>query len=61
MNIFRTRLLNFLFFDWLVSKYAECIENIQCTPRSAQRLRIMLLVRDRARDRHIDWSIFFAG
>ena len=31
--------LNFWFSDWLFSKYAECIENVHCTPRSAPRLR----------------------
>ena len=25
--------LNFLLTDWLFSKYAECIENVHCTPR----------------------------
>ena len=29
-----------------------------CTPRTAPRLREVLLVRDRAHERHIDWSIF---
>ena len=51
--------LNFLFFDWLFCKYAECIENVHFTPRTAPRLRKVLLVRDRARERHIDWSTFF--
>ena len=41
--------LNFLFSDWL-SKYAECIENVHCTPRTAPRLPKVLLVRDRVRD-----------
>ena len=40
--------------DWLFSKYAECIENVHCTLRTAPRLREMLLVRDLARERHID-------
>ena len=31
--------LNFLSSDWLFSKYAECIENVHCTPRTAPRLR----------------------
>ena len=53
--------LNFLLSDWLLSKYAECIENVHCTPRTAPRLREMLLVRDLAHERHIDWSIFFTG
>ena len=52
--------LNFLLSDWLFSKYAECIENVHCTPRTAPRLREVLLVRDLARERHIDWSIFFS-
>ena len=45
--------LNFLFSDWFFSKYAECIENVHCTPRTAPRLREVLLVRDRERERHI--------
>ena len=53
-----TRQLNFLFSDWLFSKYAECIENVHCTPRTAPRLRLglceVLLVRDLAREHHID-------
>ena len=53
--------LNILFSDWLFSKYAECIENVHCTPRTAPRLREVLLVRDRTPERHIDWSIFFTG
>ena len=28
--------LNFLFSDWLFSKYAECIENVHCTPQTAR-------------------------
>ena len=28
----------FLFSDWLFSKYAECIENVHCTPRTVPRL-----------------------
>ena len=36
--------LNFLLSDWLFSKYAECIENAHCTPRTASRLREVLLV-----------------
>ena len=51
--------LNFLLSDWLFSKYAECIENVHCTPCTAPRLRGVLLVRDLARERHIDWSFFF--
>ena len=46
--------LNLLLSDWLFSKYAECIENVHCTPRTAPRLREVLLVRDLARERHID-------
>ena len=46
--------LNFLFSDWLFRKYAECFENVHCTPRTAPRLREVLLVRDRVRERHID-------
>ena len=34
-----TRQLNFSFSDWLFSKYAECIENVHCTPRTANGLR----------------------
>ena len=44
---------------WLV--HAECIENVQCTPDTAPRLREVPLLLGRARDRHIDWSIFFTG
>ena len=54
--------MNFLFSDRLFSKYAECIENVHCTPRTAPRLREVLLVRDRReRERHIDRSIFSLG
>ena len=42
--------LNFLFSDWLLSKYAEYIENVHYTPRTAPRLREVLLVRNRARE-----------
>ena len=45
--------VKFLFSDWLFSKYAECIENVFFTPRTAPRLREVLLVRDRARERLI--------
>ena len=31
--------LNFLFSDWLFTKYAQCIENVHWTPRTAPRLR----------------------
>ena len=58
LMMFHTLQLNFLFSDWLFSKYAECIENFHCIPRTANRLREMLLVRDHKRERHIDWSIF---
>ena len=34
-NIIHTRQLNFLFSDWLFSKYAERMENVHCTPRTA--------------------------
>ena len=51
--------LNFLFSDWVYSKYAECIENVHCTPLTAPRLHEVLLVRDRARECHIDWIHFF--
>ena len=51
--------LNFLFCDWLFSKYIECIENVHCTLCTAPRLREVLLVRDRVC--HIDWSIFSLG
>ena len=46
--------LNFLFSDWLFSKYAECIENVHCTPRTAPRLLEVLLVRDPPLARPID-------
>ena len=46
--------LNVLFSDRLFSKYAECIENVHCTPRTARRLREVLLVCDRTCERHID-------
>ena len=46
--------LNFLFSDWLFSKYEKCIENVHCTPLTAPKLHEVLLVRDRGRDRHID-------
>ena len=36
----------------------ECIENVQCTPRTEHRLRMVILLRGRARDGHIDRSIF---
>ena len=49
-----TRLLNFSFSDWFFSKYAEYIENVHCTPRTAARQREVLLVHDRAREHHID-------
>ena len=39
MTSFHTLQLNFLLSDWLFSKYAECIENVHCTPRTACRLR----------------------
>ena len=48
-----------MFSEWLLSKYEECIEIIHCTPRIALWSRKMLLVRDRTRDRHIDWSICY--
>ena len=38
LTIIHTRQLNFLFSDWLFSKYAECIKNVHCTPRTAPRL-----------------------
>ena len=41
--------LNFLFSDWLFSKYAECIENVHCASRTAPRLHEVLFVRDRVR------------
>ena len=50
LKMIHTFQLNFLFSDWLFSKYAECIENVHCTPR----LREVLLVRDRVRERHIN-------
>ena len=52
--LIHTLQLNFLFSDWLLSKYAECVENVHCTPRTAPRLCKVLLVRDRTRERHID-------
>ena len=39
LNDIHTLQLNFLLSDWLFSKYAECIENVHCTPRTAPRLR----------------------
>ena len=39
MTNIHTLQLNFLFSDWLFSKYAECIENVHCTLRTAPRLR----------------------
>ena len=39
LTLIHTLQLNFLFSDWLLSKYAECIENVHCTPRTAPRLR----------------------
>ena len=52
--MFHTRQLNFLFIDWFFSKYVECIKN------SARQDYVceVLMLRDLARDRHIDWSIF---
>ena len=41
--------LNFLFPDWLFSKYAESIENVHCIQRTAPRPRKVLLVRDNTR------------
>ena len=35
LQTIHTLQLNFLVYDWLFSKYAECIENIHCTPRTA--------------------------
>ena len=49
-----TLLLDFLFSDWLVIKYAECIENVKCIPGTAPRMHIVLLVPSRASERHID-------
>ena len=46
--------LNFFFYDWLFSKYAEYIENVHCTLRTAPRLRKMLLVRDHACEHHMN-------
>ena len=43
------------------SNYPECIEIVHCIPRTAPRLREVLLVSDRTRERHIDLSIFFTG
>ena len=37
--LIHTLQLNFLFSDWLFRKYAECIENVHCTARTAPRLR----------------------
>ena len=34
-------------------------ENVHCTPLTVPRLREVLLVHDRAREHHIDWSNFF--
>ena len=51
--------LNFLFSDWLFCKYAECIENVHCTLRTAPSLHKVLLVHDRACECHIDLPIFF--
>ena len=39
LTFIHTLQLNFLFSDWLLSKYTECIENFHCTPRPAQGLR----------------------
>ena len=36
--------LNFLFSDWLFSKYVECIGDVHCTPGTAPRLREGLVV-----------------
>ena len=61
LKIIHTLQIDFLFSDWLFSKYAGCIGNVHCTPRTAPRLREVLLVRDRARERHMGWSIFSLG
>ena len=37
---------NFLYFDWFVSKYTECVENAQCAPHTVPRLPEILPVRD---------------
>ena len=55
--------LNFLFSDWLFSKYAECIENVHCTLLTAPKLRpdcarCFWCVTARA---NVDWSIFSLG
>ena len=52
--LIHTPQLNFLFSDWLFSKYAECVENAHCTPHTAPRLHKVLSVYDRARERPID-------
>ena len=36
--VIHTLQLNFLLSDWLFIKYAEYIENVHCTPRTAPRL-----------------------
>ena len=59
LKLIHTLQLDFLFSDWLFSKYAECIENVYCTPQTAPRLHEVLLVCDPACERHIHWSIFF--
>ena len=58
--VIHTLLLIFLFSDWFFSKYAECIENVHCTLRTAPRLHEVLLVRDRARVNVTSTGPFFS-
>ena len=54
MATIHTLKVDFLFSDWLFSKYAECIENVHCTLRTVPRLREVLLVSESVRDHQID-------
>ena len=58
-SLIHTLELNFLFSDWLFSKYAECIENVHCTPRTVPQTvprlcEVLLVCALIARERHID-------
>ena len=52
--LIHTLQLNFMFSDWLFGNYAECIENVQCNPRTVPRMFEVLLLRDPACDHHIN-------
>ena len=60
LNI-HTLQLGYLLSDWLFSKYAECMENVQCTPEYCAHTAWGAIGKWHVCDRHIVWSIFAVG